>query len=616
MRLDLDPEAIARLETRTEGWIAGLQLVALSLQGREDPSRFIASFAGSHRFILDYLVNEVLARQPEEVQAFLAETSVLNRLCGSLCDAVRQSQESQTLLERIEAGNLFLFPLDEERRWYRYHHLFADILQARLLQQGPERVAELHRRAAAWYEQQGILEEAIHHALEGRQPQMAAQLMEQHWDEVWRQGGQRTLEKWLKALPPECFQGRPMLSVIQATVLLYDIQVVAALEALDRCRLSTPVQDAGTQDVRGRAAVLRSNIVRFQGDMDLAADLARESLACLAPDNSIWRVSARFSLAVALFEGDRLAEADEALDAAIVESRDLGIHHICVPAAIEHARLQEARGLLQEAARIFETALAYATEQKYHYAIEMAVLFAGLARLRFQANDLDAAETFCRQGLERKHAVTPLFCYFALIRIRQAQHDAEGAAALVRHLEAVAQRSRLPWLPPALATVKMALELDSRPLRKAEATARMREYDTLMAGLRSPRMPFSLREQETLVRARLEMAAGQEDAAQARLESRLALLLEQGCDGSAMDLRVLLAPLQERQGRLDAAVAVLQPALALAAREAYLRVFLDTGPPLLPVLRECIARGIETDGASKVLDAFRAEGIARAQSQG
>jgi LuxR family transcriptional regulator, maltose regulon positive regulatory protein len=619
MGLNLEPEAIARLEERTEGWIAGLQLVALSLQGRDDASRFIDSFTGSNRFILDYLFDEVLSRQPIEVQTFLVETAVLNRLCGPLCEALLGADRGQSLLEKVEAGNLFLVPLDEERRWYRYHHLFADVLQARLRRQGPERIAELHCRAAAWYEQQGMMEEAIYHALEGQHRQMAAQLIERHWDEVWMQGGQRTLEQWLKALPAEWLRTRPMLSVIQATLALYDIRIVAALEALDNCRPAMQEEeDSWTRDVRGRAAILRSNIVRFQGNIELAVALAREGLACLLPDNGVWRVSALFSLGVALFDGDRLAEADAVLTETIAESRQIGITHICAGAAITYGQLHEAQGTLHEAARIYESALAYATERKYHYAVETAVIFAGLARIHYQWNDLAATETCLHEALERKHPVTPLYCYFELIRVRQAQHDTEGVAALIRHLGAADQRTSPPWLLPVLTAVKAGLvkfgqNVDTKALAESDALAWAQDYEMRMPCRPPLRMPYGLREREDLIWARLRIAEGRLQTVRERLESRMAALTQQGCYGSAMEFRVLLATLHKQQCRTDAAVATLEPALALAAREGTIRVFLDAGKPLLPVLRECVARGIEPEAVAKLLDAFRAEGFLQSE---
>ncbi|MGD9406240.1 MAG: LuxR family transcriptional regulator, partial [Anaerolineae bacterium] len=206
MGLGLSPEDIVALESRTEGWIAGLQLAALSMQGRQDVHGFIQSFTGSHRFVLDYLVEEVLEHQPEEVQAFLLQTAILDRLTGPLCDAVRSGgarAPSQTILDRLDRANLFIVPLDSDRRWYRYHHLFADLLRQRLKQTGAEQIPALHRRASEWHEQNDLADEAIAHALWAGDLERAASMVEAQADAAWRRGEHAKLRSWLDALPPE-----------------------------------------------------------------------------------------------------------------------------------------------------------------------------------------------------------------------------------------------------------------------------------------------------------------------------------------------------------------------------------------------------------------------------
>jgi LuxR family maltose regulon positive regulatory protein len=219
--LELPADSLAALQVRTEGWVAGLQLAALSLQGHSDPSGFVATFRGSHRYVLDYLTEEVLARQPEELVRFLLETSVLDRLCGPLCDAVCGRGDSQALLEKIERANLFLVPLDEKRRWWRYHQLFADLLQARLAQQLPGRLPELHRAAAAWCEAHGLADDAIGHALAAVDPGWAARLVERHLEEqILRRSEGATMARWLSALPTEVVRSRPRLCMGQAITAL------------------------------------------------------------------------------------------------------------------------------------------------------------------------------------------------------------------------------------------------------------------------------------------------------------------------------------------------------------------------------------------------------------
>ena len=211
--LDLAESDIAALEGRTEGWIAALQLAALSIRGREDIAGFIAGFAGDDRFIVDFLVEEVLQRQPDDVQAFLLQTSILDRLTGGLCDAVTGQSRGWATLEALDRGNLFVVPLDARRRWYRYHHLFADMLRARLLDEQPDAVTELHRRAGEWFERHGERDEAIRHALLGENWERAAHLIEPAIPEVRQARQVTTMRRWFGALPEGIFWNRPVLSV-------------------------------------------------------------------------------------------------------------------------------------------------------------------------------------------------------------------------------------------------------------------------------------------------------------------------------------------------------------------------------------------------------------------
>ena len=220
MGLNLSAEDIAALETRTEGWIAGLQLAALSMQGREDIASFIQAFTGSHRFVLDYLVEEVLQRQPEHVRSFLLQTAILDRLCAPLCNAVTEREDGREMLDALERGNLFVIPLDDQRQWYRYHHLFADVLQAHLMEAQPDQVSSLHQRASAWYEQNGLPPDAIRHALAAEDFERAAGLIELAWSAMDISYQSSTWLGWVKALPDGLIRARPVLSVGYAWALL------------------------------------------------------------------------------------------------------------------------------------------------------------------------------------------------------------------------------------------------------------------------------------------------------------------------------------------------------------------------------------------------------------
>ncbi|HTE19753.1 MAG TPA: hypothetical protein VK689_15410, partial [Armatimonadota bacterium] len=257
MGLSLAPRAVARLAERTEGWVAGLQLAALSLQGVAEPDRFLDAFTGSSRYVVDYLSEEVLRRQPPEVADFLRRTAILDRLCGPLCEAVTGAPGGQAMLERLEAANLFLIPLDAERRWYRYHHLFADVLRARLLPQLGEEAAALHERASAWLEAERMPADAIEHALSGGQYERAADLIERQCRTLWGLSAYASLEGWLKALPAGLIESRPQLSMALATLHYYYWRAPEAESVLDACRFDPCDESEESRDLRGRALALR-----------------------------------------------------------------------------------------------------------------------------------------------------------------------------------------------------------------------------------------------------------------------------------------------------------------------------------------------------------------------
>ncbi|MGD8398656.1 MAG: LuxR family transcriptional regulator, partial [Anaerolineae bacterium] len=354
MGLELAAEDIAVLERRTEGWIAGLQLAAISMQGREDTAALIKSFAGSHRHVLDYLVEEVLKQQSESIQTFLLQTTVLDRLTGSLCDAIlgrgaddqrstgdrntfalqlpSSSASGQEILEHLERSNLFVVPLDEERRWYRYHHLFADLLRQRLHQTQPEQVPILHRRASKWYEQNGFVDEAIEHALRAEDFERAADLVEGRAETPWGRGEQIRLQGWLEALPAEQVLSRPQLCIFHAWGLFASGQQSAAeqsLQAAERAlertagretdaapakRVRMPVSDM--TKIQGRAAAVRAFMASFRGDVSEIIQYSRQALDRLPEQDLVWRSSAAIALGDAYsFNGELVAACRARLEA-------------------------------------------------------------------------------------------------------------------------------------------------------------------------------------------------------------------------------------------------------------------------------------------------------------
>ena len=299
--LSLPDTTVATLADRTEGWAAGLQLAALSLRGRPDVAAFLEAFSGSHRYILDYLTEEVLERQPESLRTFLLETSVLERLSGPLCDAVTGRSDSQQMLEEVERANLFLVPMDEVRGWWRYHLLFADLLRARLQQGQPARFSELHRSAAAWCEEHALTDDAVRHARAAGDAGLAARLIERHADELLLRGEGATVERWLAALPGEIVHSRPRLLLAQVVLALQGGQVAAVdglLDAAERAYADTrdqvdkpPLDGAagGLSNVPGRIAHYRAFLAELRGDVEATIELLAAFASTLGPDLDLTR---------------------------------------------------------------------------------------------------------------------------------------------------------------------------------------------------------------------------------------------------------------------------------------------------------------------------------------
>jgi LuxR family maltose regulon positive regulatory protein len=335
MDLDLSTEHIAALEARTEGWIAGLQLAAISMQGRKDATSFINSFSGSHRFILDYLIEEVLGQQSEHVQTFLLQTAILDRLTGSLCDAVcgascedTGQDDGRTTLEMLEHANLFLVPLDEERRWYRYHHLFADLLRQRLHQTQPDWVPALHRRASGWYQDHGFVDEAIEHALRGEDFTRAAHLIEKYADALWQRGEHITVSNWTNALPDSLVRERPYLCVYHAWALQLTGQFDAAearLSAAEEALTSfCQENDADAKTIRGHVHSHRAYLTFIRGEHAKTINYARQALEQLPPEATVIRTQTALYLGVAYrFQGELQAALDIFTEA-VASSQKIG----------------------------------------------------------------------------------------------------------------------------------------------------------------------------------------------------------------------------------------------------------------------------------------------------
>jgi LuxR family transcriptional regulator, maltose regulon positive regulatory protein len=597
MGLTLSGDDCARLEARTEGWIAGLQLAALSLQSAADSSAFLDSFTGSNRYIIDYLLEEVLAHQPETVQTFLLQTSLLDRFCGPLCEAVTEQTGGQAQLERLEAANLFLIPLDEERRWYRYHHLFADALRARLDRQAVN-VAELHRRAADWLERNDLSHEAVTHALRGQHWEMAADLIEKHGDEAWRRGEQHTLGQWLQALPEATLHSRPVLLVFQARAYLYHLNLDAAEPLIQK--LTETLDTRKGQAIQGRVCTLQAHLARLRGQSEGSLQFALRALEFLPAEEAFWRAATHLSLGAHHYHSGSIEAAETEFRACLEDAITAGDTHMALLSLYACGVIREHQGECEAAVVQYQCALDYANALRIPQAVATALSYAGLGRIAYERNDLTTARLMAEATLEQRNHVYVIPGYVLLVQLNQVAGNQKALLAALNDLMELARRSGLA----SFQSLADATHILFHPDRGNRMAAWLATYPGKIITMPAPLLTHEEDVFIELTQARLLLAQGKAEEVSSRLESLLARFLKQGRHGSAVEVRALLAVAYQRLGSLDRALAILQPALELAAKEGYFRVFLEAVQGIVPVLRHAVAKGIALEHINGLLQAF------------
>jgi LuxR family maltose regulon positive regulatory protein len=627
MDLSLSAEEVTSLENRTEGWIAGLQLAALSMRGRADVAGFIKVFAGDNRYIVDYLVEEVLQRQPEPVRNFLLETSILDRLSGPLCNAVTGQGESKARLEALERGNLFVIPLDDKRHWYRYHHLFADVLRAHLMEEQPDRVRTLHRRAREWYEQNGLTAEAIRHALAAEDFERAADLIERVVPAMRRSRQEATLLGWLQALPDEVIQCRPVLSVHYAGTLLQSGQLEGVEARLrDAERWFDPMADRGEMAVvdetefhglPGWIAIYHAGMALVRGDVAGTVTYARRALDLVPEADHLGRGAAAALLGLAYWTSGDLETAYQTYAEGMARVQRAGHLSDALGCAIALADIRLAQGRRREAMSIYERGLKLATEQGAPPpAVRGAAdMYVGMSELYHERDDLNAATQHLLRSKELgEFAGLPQNRYrwcVAMARIREVQGDLEGALDLLDEAERLYVSDFFPNVRP-IAAWKTRVWVAQGRFGEALGWARAQ-------GLSAEDNLSYLHEFEYITLARIFLARYQRDRADRSLLEAMGLLerLLQAAEegertGSVIEILVLQALARQLQGDIPAALVPLQQALALAEPEGYVRIFVDEGPAMAHLLREAAARGIMPDYTGKLLAVFETEQQRRA----
>jgi LuxR family maltose regulon positive regulatory protein len=605
MRLDLPAQAIATIERRTEGWIAGLQMTGISVQSHRqsgDVEAFIEAFGGTHRFILDYLMEEVLNHQPPAVQDFLIETSMLERMSADLCHSVHPGEtDSQSLLMQLERMNLFVIPLDDERRWYRYHHLFADLLQSVLRQRrSPEQIRELHRRAGEWYLEAELPGEAMDHILAAGEFERAAAMIDENIARLihmFSPKHESLLLKWIERLPEEIKRSRPWIDVYRANMLALNLQLQDVDSILDEAEKRVQPDTFRAAEILGYIAVVRAYAANLRGDAARSiamADLAQKHLA--GTGNLAARAMVAFTVADTYFAMDDMQHADQAVHELLEIGEKADQLIIIVPALSDLADVAKVRGRLGRAEEYYarawqEMAKRNALDSRVRCSYEF-----GMAELLRERNQLAAARAHMQTGTDyrRRFGAYLVIGDLPRMRILQAQGDLEGALKALHAAEQAVQTH--PF--------QLALMIEFRVARVLQWLA----AGDVKTASRWAEECSGGSEQEQLALARLWLAQDRAAQAQTLLARQRARAETGGRTGRLIEILALQALALDAQGRSAEADEALLQALSLAQPEGYVRIFLDLGLPLHELLVRASKRGADLGGyVQSLLSAFGQE---------
>ena len=604
MGLDLSAEEIVSLETRTEGWVVGLQMAALSMQGRQDTTSFIQAFTGSHHFILDYLIEEVLQSQPEHVRNFLLQTSLLERLCGDLCNRVTGQEDSKATLETLNRGNLFLVPLDDERQWYRYHHLFSEVLQTSLMEQHLDQVDILHRRASEWYEQENLPSDAIRHAFAADDFNRAADLAELAWPDWSGSYQSLTWLSWLKELPDELVRTRPVLSVSYAWALLNAGNLEAAEAHLKNveCWMESEaptsqkiiVDEEQFRTLPVSLATARAYHSQAVGNIADTIKYTRWVLDLLSDEDSPWCAEATVILGIAYWADGKLEAAYQTLSAGLAKMPPIDV----IVGTFVLADIKTTLGQLQDAAKICEHALRLAIDNDNPLGTED--VYSAISQLHRERGDLEAATqdlAQCKALGDKVELPDWQYRYcIALERLNESQGNLDAALELLDEAERVFVRTPLPAIRP-IAAMKARVRIKQDELAKAESWVRSQNLTV------DDDLNF-LHEFEHITLARLLIAQKSTGEAINLLE-RLRIAAEEGNRiGSLIEILALLALAFNARGDKSGALVHLRRALKLAEPEGFVQTFVDEGPPMAKLLYEALSQGISQDYVQRLLMAF------------
>ena len=617
--LGFSEDDLTALGERTEGWIAGLQAAALALQNRSGKSQgaeppfeaqpaskaahdFIREFTGSQRYIMDYLIDEVLRRQPEHVQSFLLETALLDRLCGPLCDSVTGRDDSQSILEQLEAANVFLIPLDADRRWFRYHRLFADVLRHQFHITNPRGGQEYHLRASCWYERQGMVDEAIEHALTARDFLRAENLLEPIIGPIIdRQGRLHQVAQWLASLPPERRREHPQLNFWYALVLMLIGRATDYEEPLREAEAAWREQE----DQAGLAKVssLRAHAACRRGEFDQTAVEATQALADLPEDDLILRSMTQYALGVACRAKGDLAGAYQAIDQARQISEKAGSVILNLLAKTASGNLLLVQGHLRQAAETYREVIRKVGQRTFHPRIEASLQLSDLYR---EWNELETAEDLLREGIHLAE-VTGWEPYLAQGLLTQArviaarERGSSQGGQVEDLLNRAAEIGRLlgrQGVIDKVGVLRARRSLAQGSLPAAVQWARERGFSL------EDTIPFE-KEMDYLTWARVLIAQGKTGEALRILDQIHSIAQQAGRAGTLVETLALQAVAYQASGSMDLALAAIAEALLRAEPEGYIRLFLDEGPPMAAMIQQAGMRGIAPRYTGTLLAAFK-----------
>lgn len=587
----LSAQDVALLESRTEGWIAGLQLAGLSIQGKNDVSAFIRRFSGTHRYILDYLMEEVLGNQPDTMQEFLLQTSILDRLCGDLCDAVLERTDSQTVLEHLESSDFFVFALDEERQWFRYHHLLADVLRHRLKQVNAPVIPDLHNRAAYWFAGRKLYPEALTHAFAAHNDDLAGSVLEILAKRVWEGGTAFSLLHWFEQLPGKTLSLNPNLAVFYAKELLYSGQGQQAHELLVKTEQSLPmidrIDDAEKQIISGSIATMQALMLMYRGDIPAQLQQCDRALDLLAGYQSPWLAIATGLAGIAYYwDGPgNIRKAKQLLEeAARLDQSGNAYAHLT--REMQYAMILKAQGQLSQAYQLDSGLLDFARRHRLDKTGMTGAILTELGDILCERGQCEQGIAMITKGIElAEKAGTTMIRWLNYTNLTRAYlyqgNYAKAKQTLDTTFELLKKERLASWYLCQTSAMQGHLLLLTNDLAGATHWAEQRQlaHDAEM---------IHIREQEYLVYARLLIAQQQYDTALDVLNRMLAIAEPDTRVRASIEMHLLKSMALHYQKQADAAVREAAHSLALAEEGGYTNLFLLEGPLAAKLIQDVL----------------------------